>query len=168
MKAWLLALGALVAAVAAAVTVTVASEFGPPGIVLDGPEQATHRGRARMTGQLRRFDVETRQREAARMLEHELGRQPRPQATEGNLIREREALDQRFYLERQIREREIGRILAPRLRAESSAELVRIDIERRQRRVLKEQELRSRRAFENRWRPARQIGLQRHRPGLHR
>ena len=169
MKRWLLALAGL--GVAAAATLAggaagaLASELGPAGIVLHGLESPMLQERARIGGELRRFDVETRLHEVRRMLEHGDLRSP---ASESELIREREALDQRFYLERQIREREIGRILAPRLRAESSAELVRIDIERRQRRVLKEQELRSRRAFENRWRPARQIGLQRHRPGLHR
>ena len=153
-------------AAAAAVTVTMASEIGPPGIVLDGPEEATHRERAQMAGQLRRFDVETRQRETARVLEHELGRQPRPPAGEGNLILEREALDQRFYLERQILRREIDQ-LPDRLRGQSAAELRRIEIEWRQRRVLRQHELRARRAFESRPRlPAHHIGLRPHRPGL--
>jgi hypothetical protein len=167
MKAWLLALAALGAAAAAAssAAVGVASEVGPPGIVLHGPEQATHRERARIEGVLRRFDIETRQHEVARMLEHELGRQPTPQRTRGNLIREREMLDQRFYLERQILEHELGQIPNSLLRSQSAAELRRIDIERRMRMVLKEQELRSRRALEGRP-PAHRIGLQPHRPGL--
>ena len=167
MKRPLLALTGLGLAAAASLAAgALASELGPAGIVLHGPEQAALEERARIGGELRRFDVETRLHEARRMLEHELLYAPARRASEGELIGERQALDQRFYLERRIHGREIDRILDPRLRAESRAELVRIDIERRQRRLLKEQELRSRRAFERHPRPARPISLRPHRPGL--
>jgi hypothetical protein len=141
-----------------------AGEFG---IVLHEPEQATLAERAAVRGELRRFDVETRLAEARRAVEADVPQAPARRARRAGLIAEREALDQRFFRDRELLEREIGEIGDPRLRAESAAELRRIEIERSQRQLLREQELRSRRAFERRpHTPGHPAGLRPHRPGL--
>ena len=97
MKAPLLALSLLLAAAGA--PAARASEWAPPGVVLHGPERASAKERAWIQGELRRFDLETRQHEITRMLDRRLGRPRDFGMTVPDLVRERELLDQRFYLE---------------------------------------------------------------------
>lgn len=107
--------------------------------------------------EIERFDFETRKDESLRraaLTPTRLGIEGSPH----DVVRQREALDLRFYLDRRRVERDLERITrgAPALQADVERSLKRLDFERRQRQVQRQTEFRAKRqlqSFRNRRSP---------------
>ena len=106
--------------------------------------KAAARQEAAARSEIERFDFETRKDESLRraaLTPTRLGIEGSPH----DVVRQREALDLRFYLDRRRVERDLEQITrgAPGLQAEVERSLERLDFERRQRQVQHQTEFRA-------------------------
>ena len=100
--------------------------------------------------EIARFDFETRKDESLRraaLRQAGLG----IEGTAHDVVRQREALDLRFYLDRSRVERDLEQITrgAPALQAEVERSLERLDFERRQRQLQRQTEFRAQRQLQS-------------------
>ena len=124
------------------------------GLHLGEEAQAAARNEARVRTEIHRFELETRKEESLRQVEAESSLRraalaPTGLGTEGihrDLLREREALDRRFYLDRRIVQRELVQVTRgmPELAREAERSLDRVEFQRRQRQVQRQSALRLR------------------------